>query len=278
MRKTYTSDLSDEQWTLIEPLIPPQRAGGDTRTTNMRDLIDAILYALKNGCQWRDLPGDFAPDWHTVYAYFNQWSKDGTWQRIYDVLHRRYRVSKGRTETPSAVILDSQSVKGSASGGQERGFDGGKLIKGRKRHLMVTTQGLPISVRVTAASTDDRFAAMALIEGAEAATVEADASPLGRLALVWADAGYEGAPFAAFISDRGWRLEITHKETGKRGFQVLKWRWVVERTFSWLMQCRRLVRDFERLVKIVEGFIYVAMTRLLLRRLAPVPAGSCQTS
>lgn len=275
MRKTYTSDLSDEQWALIEPLIPPQRTGGDRRTTNMRDLIDAILYVLKNGCQWRDLPGDFDPDWHTVYAYFNQWSKDGTWQRIYDVLHRRYRQASGREETPSAAILDSQSVKGSASGGQERGFDGGKQIKGRKRHLMVSTQGLPISVHVTAASTDDRFAAKELITRLEKTeSAEGVAPPLGRLSLVWADAGYEGAPFAAFVSDRGWRLEIKHKEAGKRGFQVLSWRWVVERTFSWLMQCRRLVRDFERLVKMVEGFIYVAMTRLLLRRLTRASVGS----
>ena len=259
-RKQYTSDLTDQQWALIEPMIPPQRSGGDERTTDMRAVIDAILYLNKNGCSWRDIPGDF-PNWNTVYSYFARWRDDGTWQRIYQVLHRQWRKHQGRHETPSAAIIDSQSVKASDTADEESGFDGGKLIKGRKRHLMVDTEGFPVSVVVTAASADDRFGAMRLLERVQGC--------LPRLALIWADAGYSGAPFEAFVCEHGCRLEIVHKQEGQRGFQVLRRRWVVERTFGWLMKSRRLCRDFERLVRSVESLIYLAMTRLLVLRLAP---------
>ena len=259
-RKHYTSDLTDAQWALVQPLIPPPRPGGDNRTTDMRAVVDAVLYLNKNGCAWRDLPGDF-PHWNTVYSYFAQWRDDGTWQRIYETLHRRWRRHKGRAETPSAASIDSQSVKASDTAEEQRGFDGGKLIKGRKRHLMVDTEGFPVAVRVTAASTDDRHGAMQLLQRVQA--------HLPRLKLIWADAGYSGAPFETFVQERGWRLEVVHKDEAQGGFQVLARRWVVERTFAWLMKCRRLCRDFERLVRSVESLIYLAMTRLLVRRLAP---------
>lgn len=261
MRKRYTSDLSDEQWALVEPLIPPQRTGGNKRTTDMREVVNAILYLTKNGCAWRDLPGDF-PAWETVYDYFGRWRDDGTWQAIYETLHRRWRKSVGRQETPSAAVIDSQSVQ-AAEEAESRGSDTNKRVKGRKRHLMVDTEGLPVAVVVTDASANDKRGARLLLAAVE--------HVLPRLKKLWADGAYESGPLSEEARDRGIDLEVVKRseEDKAAGFVVVPRRWVVERTFAWLLRCRRLCRDFERLARTVESLIYVAMTRLLLNRLAP---------
>ena len=261
MRKRYTTDLTDEQWGLIEPMIPPQRTGGDKRTTDMREVTNAILYLTKNGCSWRDLPGDFPPH-QTVYDYFSRWRDDGTWQTIYGVLHRRWRQSIGREETPSAAVIDSQSVQ-AAEEAESRGSDTNKRVKGRKRHLMVDTEGLPVAVVVTDASANDKRGARPLLAAVK--------DVLPRLKKLWADGAYESGPLSEEASDQGVELEVVGRGGVSRGggFVVVPRRWVVERTFAWLMRSRRLCRDFERLARTVEALIYVAMTRLLLNRLAP---------
>lgn len=260
-RKPYSTDLTDEQWALIAPLLPPPRPRGRRRSTDFRRVLDGIFYQAKHGCTWEDLPRDFPND-STVYAYFERWRDDGTLAAIYEALHRRWRREKGRDEDPSAGALDSRSVQ-AAPEAAERGRDPNKKVVGRKQHLCVDTEGLPMSVKVTPASANDKAAAYALIEAAAAR------SP--RLRKLWADGAYESAPLAEHARGRGVELEVVGRPEGapERGFVVVARRWVVERTFAWLKRYRRLVLDFERLSRTVEAFIYVALTRLLLNRLAP---------
>lgn len=263
-RKPYSTDLTDEQWSIVAPLLPPPRARGRRPTVDRRRVLDAIFYQAKNGCVWEDLPRDLPND-STVYAYFERWRDDGTLAAISrpprrggDALHRRWRRESGRDEGPSAGAVDSRSVQ-AAPEASERGKDPNKKVVGRKQHLCVDTEGLPLAVTVTVASANDKAAAYDLIDAA------AERSP--RLKKLWADGAYGSAPLADHAATKGVSFEVVSQPRGP--FEPVARRWVVERTFAWLKRYRRLVLDFERLAETVVAFIYVALTRLLLNRLAP---------
>jgi putative transposase len=234
-------------------------------------VLNAIFYVTKNGCHWRALPHDFPP-WQSVYHYFRLWSINGRWERINKALREWIREKQGRHKQPSAAILDSQSVK-TVEGGEERGYDAGKNVGGRKRHLIVDTLGLVLLVVVTAASVQDRDGGRVLLKG----LYERIKKPryrhwwrFCRLKLIWADGSYRGELIEWVKHALGWQLSIVDKAAGQKGFVVLPRRWVVERTFAWLNRQRRLSKDYERLPQTSEAFIYVAMIRLMVRNLAHV--------
>jgi putative transposase len=258
-KQSYPTDLIDRQWQCISPLIPAAKPGGRPRTLDMRDVINAMLYIVVTGCQWRMLPHEY-PKWQSVYAYFKQWRDDGTWQRIHDTLRAEVRRRAGRHKHPTAGCLDSQSVKTTPVAGV-RGFDSGKLVKGRKRHVLVDTMGLLLAVVVTAASVSDPAGARLLFARLGGACK--------KLRKVWVDGTYRGKLVAWTREHRWFRLEPVLRSDDMKGFVVLPRRWVVERTLAWLTQCRRLGKDYEGLTASSEAMIYIAMTRLMLRRLAP---------
>ncbi len=264
-RKSYPSDLSDAEWQTIESLIPPAKPGGRPRKHAMREILNAIFYILCSGCAWRMLPHDLPP-WQTVYHYFRQWKGDGTWERTNQAFRIRLRVADGRETEPSAAIVDSQSVKTTTVKGI-RGYDAGKKVKGRKRHILVDTMGLLLMVIVHAADIQDRDGAKLLLNKVKGS--------FSRLRLIWADGGYAGKLVDWVLNIHGWTLEIVKRDKGVKGFQVLPRRWVVERTFAWLGRYRRLSKDYEVLTETSEAMIYACMVHLMVRRLAlPVqPAG-----
>ena len=257
-RKPYPTDLSDTQWKVIEPMIPPAKPGGRPRTVNMREIVNGILYTLRSGCAWRLMPHDL-PVWSTVYDYFRNYRIAGHWQRIHDALRGRLRCEQGRQESPSAAIIDSQSVKTTEKGGV-RGYDAGKKINGRKRHILVDTIGLVLAVVVHEASIQDRDGAKLVMEKIKGS--------FARLILIWADGGYRGKLVDWTKEFAGWTLEIVKRNDDVKGFKVLPRRWVVERTFGWLGRYRRLSKDYEQRTDHSEAMIHLAMINLMCRRLA----------
>lgn len=261
-RKGYPTDLTDDQWAILEPLIPAAKSGGRQRRVDMREVINTIGYLNRTGCQWDMLPHDLLPK-STVYDYFAAWRDDGTWQNMMDALRMQVRIEAGREATPSAASIDSQTVKTTELGG-EHGYDGGKKINGRKRHILVDTMGLLLAVVVTTAALDDGAAASQVVN-------RLDINAYPRMKKLFGDNKYHNHSFRDWLATNrpGWELEVKTREPGVKGFAVLPQRWVVERTFAWQGRCRRNSKDYERRTDSSESMIRISSLHLMLRRLAP---------
>src|SRR3954447_4146545 len=264
MRSTsYPSDVSDEQWALIEPHIPVY-PGGRPRTTDLRDVVDAVFYVLRTGCQWRYLPKDFPPK-STVWRYFDEWRHNGTLDATHDLLRTKVRTQEKPYAPRTTASVDSQSVD-TTSGGEQRGRDNAKNVDGRKRHIVVDSMGLLLAVLVTAAGVDDAAAARELFG-------RLDGQPVSRVRRVFADGKYHNHALYAWVEQNAdWELEIVRRPDGAKGWVRLPIRWTVERTFAWLGRCRRLAKDHERTTRSSEAFVKLAMIHLMLNRLEPKAA------
>ena len=255
----YASDMTDAEWRLIARRLPPRRRLGRPREVDLRQVIEAILFILSTGCQWRALPREFPP-YSTVQGYFYAWRDTGLWQRIVRALVRRARRKLGRKPRPTAAVIDSQSAATTQAGGP-RGFDAGKRVYGRKRHIITDTNGLLLAVHVHPANVQDVHGAVPLLERLR--------QRFPKLRHIFADRVYRGEQLVNALSHCGsWTIQIVERPPGVKGFQLLPRRWVVERTFAWFGRCRRLAKDFEGSAATEAAWLLVAHLRLLTRRLA----------